>query len=223
MLSPLDLVLPAVCGLCGRGRHPLCSQCLVGLPLLTGPGCARCGKPTAAPVADCRECRGRRLGFESAVAAVAFEGRGRDLAVRFKDAGLRGLAEPAGALIATIVARPDGDVVTWVPSDRWRTIHRGYHPAQALAVCLARSWRMPARPLLRAGPFRRPQRGLGHAARRRNVRDAFRAAGSLAGERVVIVDDVFTTGATLSACATALRRGGAGAVAAVSLARVVRM
>lgn len=223
MPSPLDLVLPAVCGLCGRGRHPVCPQCLVGLPLLIGPSCARCGKPTAAPVADCRECRGRRLGFESAAAAVAFEGRGRDLVVRFKDAGLRSLAEPASALIATVVAAPDGDVVTWVPPDRWRTIHRGYHPAQALAVWLARRWRLPARALLRAGPLRRPQRGLDHAARRRNVRDAFQLQSGLGGERVVIVDDVFTTGATLSACGTALRRGGAATVVAVSLARVVRM
>jgi predicted amidophosphoribosyltransferase len=221
--SPLDLVLPAVCGLCGRGGHPLCPQCLLALPLLTGPACARCGKPTAAPVHGCRECRGRRLGFESAVAAVAFEGRGRDLAVRFKDAGLRGLAEPASGLIATVVAAPEADVVTWVPPDRWRTIQRGYHPAQALAASLARRWRMPARALLAAAPIRRPQRGLGHAARRRNVRDAFRVRGALGGERVVIVDDVFTTGATLSACAAALRRGGAGSVVAVSLARVVRI
>lgn len=223
MPSLLDLVLPAVCGLCRSGRHPLCATCLLALPLLTGPACARCGKPTAAPVGDCRECRGRRLGFESAAAAVAFEGRGRDLAVRFKDAGLRGLAEPAGALIATVVAAPEADLVTWVPPDRWRTIHRGYHPPQVLAASLARRWRMPARPLLRAGPFRRPQRGLGHAARRRNVRDAFGVRDRLGGERVVLVDDVFTTGATLSACAAALRRGGAGAVVAVSLARVVRM
>lgn len=223
MASLLDLVLPAVCGLCRSGRHPLCPSCLLALPLLTGPACARCGKPTSAPAADCRECRGRRLGFEAAVAAVAFEGRGRDLVVRFKDAGLRGLAEPASAVIATIVPAPAADIVTWVPPDRWRTIHRGYHPAQTLAERLAGRWALPARPLLRAGPLRRPQRGLGHAARRRNVRGAFRADAPLDGERVVIVDDVFTTGATLSACAAALRRGGAGRVVAVSLARVVRM
>jgi ComF family protein len=183
----------------------------------------RCGKPTAEPVADCRDCRGRRLGFDTAIAAIAFEGRGRDLVVRFKDAGLRGLSEPAAGVVATVVPRPECDVITWVPADRWRTIQRGYHPAQMLAAQLAQRWGVPAQELLRAAPIRRPQRGLDHAARRRNVRDAFRTASALAGERIAIVDDVFTTGATLSACGTALRRGGSGAVAAVSLARVVRI
>lgn len=191
--------------------------------MLGGPECARCGKPTAEPVADCRECQGRRLGFDTAVAALAYEGGGRDLVVRFKDAGLRGLAELAAGVIATVVRRPECDVVTWVPADRWRTVHRGYHPAQLLAVALALRWQLPAQPLLRAAPIRRPQRGLDHAARRRNVRGAFRPRGTVAGQRVVLVDDVYTTGATLSACGTALRRGEAGAVTAVSLARVVRM
>jgi predicted amidophosphoribosyltransferase len=218
----LDLLVPPMCCLCGGGGDPVCPVCLGALPLLDGPVCRRCGKPTAEPTADCRECRGRRLGFDSAAAAVAFEGRGRDLVLRFKDAGLRGLGDLGAGLIATVVPQPGCDVLTWVPADRWRTIHRGYHPAQVLARRLAERWGLPAADLLAAAPIRRPQRGLDHAARRRNVRAAFRARAGLAGERVAVVDDVFTTGATLGACATALRRGGAGTVAGVSLARVVR-
>jgi competence protein ComFC len=219
----LDLLIPARCALCGHGGDPVCPACLAALPVLGGPGCARCGKPTAEPVADCRECQGRRLGFDTAVAAIAFEGGGRDLVVRFKDSGLRGLGELAAGVVATVVPRPDCDVVTWVPADRWRTIQRGYHPAQVLAAALAHRWQLPAQGLLGAAPLRRAQRGLDHAARRRNVRDAFHPREPLRGRRVALVDDVYTTGATLSACGTALRRGGAGAVAAVSLARVVRM
>ena len=192
------------------------------LPVLGGPACARCGKPTVVAVGDCRECRGRRLGFDSAVAAVAFEGRGRDLVLRFKDGGLRGLAATAAGIVATVCPPPECEALTWVPGDRWRTLRRGYHPAQELALGLADRWGVPARPLLAAAPIRRRQRGLDHVARRRNVRGAFRAASALAEERIVVVDDVFTTGATLSACAAALRRGGAGPVAAVTLARVVR-
>lgn len=219
----LDLLLPACCALCGRGGEPVCPACVRALPLLDGPACARCGKPTVAPVADCRECRGRRLGFEAAVAAVAFEGRGRDLVLRFKEGGLRGLAATAAGLVATVCGAPECDAITWVPGDRWRTLRRGYHPAQELALGLADRWGVPARPLLAAPPLRRRQRGLDHVARRRNVRGAFHAASALAGERIAVVDDVFTTGATLSACAAALRKGGAGPVAAVTLARVVRI
>ncbi len=218
----LDLLLPACCALCGRGGEPVCPDCVRALPVLGGPACARCGKPTVVAVGDCRECRGRRLGFDSAVAAVAFEGRGRDLVLRFKDGGLRGLAATAAGIVATVCPPPECDALTWVPGDRWRTLRRGYHPAQELALGLADRWGVPARPLLAAAPIRRRQRGLDHVARRRNVRGAFRAASALAGERIVVVDDVFTTGATLSACAAALRRGGAGPVAAVTLARVVR-
>jgi competence protein ComFC len=219
----LDLLLPACCALCGHGGEPICPACVHALPLLSGPACARCGKPTVAPVADCRECRGRRLGFEATVAAVAFEGRGRDLVLRFKDGGLRGLAETAAGIMATVCEAPECDVLTWVPGDRWRTLRRGYHPAQELALGLAGRWGVPARPLLTGAPLRRRQRGLDHVARRRNVRGAFRSASALAGERIVVVDDVFTTGATLSACAAALRSGGAGRVTAVTLARVVRI
>jgi predicted amidophosphoribosyltransferase len=108
-----------------------------------------------------------------------------------------------------------------VPPDGWRTIGRGYHPPELLARELAARWNLPAAPLLRAAGRRRPQRGLDPRARRANVRRAFRARDP-APSQVVLIDDVYTTGATLSACADELRRAGASSVTALSLARAVR-
>jgi predicted amidophosphoribosyltransferase len=216
----LDLLLPPVCALCRRAGPLLCGGCLRALPLLAAPVCARCGAPTIVAVDDCRECRGRRLGFARARAAVAYDGAGRALVHAFKDAGLRALAEAGADLVVLCVPPPAAAELTWVPATRWRELRRGYHPPRLLAEALGRRWGMPARPLLDGPAFRRSQRGLGPAERRANVRGAFRAraaAGSLA-----LVDDVYTTGATLAACARALRAAGASSVEAVTLARAVR-
>jgi predicted amidophosphoribosyltransferase len=113
------------------------------------------------------------------------------------------------------------DAVTWVPADRWRLIGRGYHPPELLARRLGAAWSVPAVPLLVAHGKRRPQRGLDLRARRANVRHAFRTAAS-APHRVALVDDVHTTGATLSACSRVLGAAGAEDVHAVSLARALR-
>jgi ComF family protein len=188
------------------------------LPLIAGHRCDRCGGAAHRPVSACAACRGRRLGYDRAVAALEYSGTARDLVHAFKDGGLRSLAAPAAALIALVVERPDADLVTWVPADPLRQAIRGYHPPRLLAGALARAWGLDARPLLR-GPFhRRPQRGLSRAERRANVRDAF-VSHPVNGRALVLVDDVMTTGATISAAARSLRRGGAISVLAVALAR----
>lgn len=219
-MRAIDLVAPPGCCLCLASGGLLCGPCLRSLPLLGGPACERCGMPTALWVRDCRSCRGVRLGFASARAGLAYEGRARDLVHAFKDRAQRGLAELAAGLVAIAVPAPAAGLVTWVPADRWRLIQRGYHPPELLARALADRWSAVAQPLLEAAGRRRPQRGLDSAARRANVRDAFRAAGP-APDAVVLVDDVHTTGATLSAAARELRRAGAAQVHAVTLARAV--
>ena len=222
MPSLLDLLLPPACAVCGAAGPLLCQGCLLAMPLLREPLCARCGRPTDTPVPDCRECRGRRLGFATARAAVAHHDAGAGLVHRLKQGGLRGLAEPAAALIAFAVPAPEVEAVCWVPADRWRLIARGENPPELIAAALARRWGLPARSLLDVCRARRPQRGLGVTERRANVRGAFRATGP-SPRAVCLVDDVLTTGATLSACAGELRRAGAERVEAVTLARVVRL
>src|SRR5438552_18365031 len=103
----------------------LCRGCSDGFHRLTGPLCARCGAPTAWPVARCRECAGRRLAFASARAAVRYDEDVRRLVRAWKEQGQRGLAEDAAAIVADVVARPDVLPVTFVPPDPGRRLRRG--------------------------------------------------------------------------------------------------
>ena len=168
---------------------------------------------------NCPECRDRRLGFERARAALHYQGDTPRLVYALKDGGMRGLAGHAAALMVMVLERPAVDTLTWVPPDRFRLIRRGYHPPQLLAVELGRRWSLPVSELLSQRGRRPPQRGLDLRSRRANVRESFHAITS-APPSVLLVDDVHTTGATLEACAHALRRAGAARVEAATLARV---
>ena len=169
----------------------------------------------------CRECAGRRLAFASARAAVAYDDAVRAFVTAWKEHGLRRLAETAAELVAETVPVPGGNALTFVPADVERTRRRGRHPAEALAATLARAWELPFEGLLVRARATRRQRGLPLAERRRNVARAFAAVTS-APARVVLVDDVYTSGATAAAAASALRSAGARAVHVVTFARAVR-
>jgi predicted amidophosphoribosyltransferase len=216
----LNLVLPRRCAVCRIPGTDLCGTCLDGLRRLAGPLCARCGAPTAWPVSRCRECSGRRLAFASARAAIAYDDPATRFVGAWKERGLRGLASAAADLMVEVLPPPRG-TLTFVPADGDRWLERGHHPAERLAGELSRRWDLPASKLLvRTGRSRR-QRGLPLAERRRNVSGAFRATRSVPPS-VVLVDDVYTTGSTATAAASALRKGGARDVHVVALARAVR-
>lgn len=217
----LDLLLPLRCVVCGAGSRAVCEPCLSGLRRLAGPRCDRCGSPTSWPVARCSECQGRRLAFASARSAVAYEHGAKALVSAWKERGLRGLAQDAGAIVAEVVPRPRTSTITFVPPDADRALKRGYHPAESLARALGSHWQLPVVALLERTRPAPPQRGLGLAERRRNVRRGFRAR-ERAPSRIVLVDDVYTSGATAAAAASALRKAGARHVEAVTFARAVR-
>jgi len=218
----LDLLLPARCVVCAAGGEQLCAGCRESLPLLRPPFCDRCGAPTSWPVSRCRECSGRRLAFASARAAVEYDDRVRRFVAAWKERGLRRLAaEAAEAVAGAIEPPPDVAVLTYVPPDRERVLERGHHPAQRLALELGRRWELPVRALVGRTRSVPHQRGLSRADRRRNVAGAFRPA-AVAPAHVALVDDVYTSGATVAAAASALRKGGARTVEVVTFARVVR-
>ena len=139
----------------------------------------------------------------------------------WKERGLRPFAVPAARLVVETVPRPAADVITYIPPDGDRSLKRGHHPAQRLAQELASAWGIECRPLLgRVRPVAR-QTGLSLAERRRNVRGAFAVTVAPSGA-VAVVDDVYTTGATVNAAAAALRAVGTTDVHVISFARAVR-
>jgi predicted amidophosphoribosyltransferase len=216
----LDLLLPQRCVVCRRGGTQICRACLAGLPRIEPPLCERCGLPTAWPVRRCRECSGRRLSFASARAAVYYDEAVRAFVAAWKERALRRLAAPAVSLILEVVPPPGAEAVTFIPPDPDRGLKRGHHPPRQLAEALAREWELPLETPLRRQATKR-QRGLSRAERRRNVAGVFEAEPR-APRSVVLVDDVFTSGATANAAASALRKAGAARVEVVTFARVVR-
>ena len=212
----LDLLLPRLCVVCGKGGAQLCRACRAALPALPPPLCALCGAPTAWPVGRCRECSGRRLAFASARAAVVYDGEVRRLVRAWKEHGVRTLATELAAVVADRLPRPEAGLVTFVPPDRHRRLERGFHPAEHLARSLAAHWQLPCEGLLRRVAPAPRQRGLSRVERARNLRGAF--VGRAVPMPVVLVDDVYTTGATAHAAAATLGSH----VDVVTFARTVR-
>lgn len=225
----IDLIAPRRCLGCGAAGPELCAACVDGLRLLEGPLCPCCGSPRPRARADdagerCRECRTRTLAFATARAAVAYDDALRGFVGAWKERGVRGAAPLAAGLVLGAVPRPRGaEAITWVPPDRDRALRRGDHPAERLARALGQGWGLPAQPLLARRAGSRRQRGLGRSERQANVLGAFRALGmGPPPHALVLVDDVYTTGATVSAAAAALLAAGARRVDVVTLARAVR-
>jgi len=134
----------------------------------------------------------------------------------WKERGLRTLADAAAGLVVARIPRPDAEVVTFVPADGWRARQRGHHPAERLARGVAERWALPCEPLLRRVGSAPRQRGLSLGERRRNLKAAFSSVHE--ANFVLLVDDVYTTGATANAAAAALR----GTVQVITFARALR-
>jgi predicted amidophosphoribosyltransferase len=150
-----------------------------------------------------------------------YDERARTFVRSWKEQGRRRLAVEAAALVAEVIAAPGVDVLVHVPGDPERAWERGSVAPRGLAIALARLWRLPAADILHRLHSLPRQRGLGLAERRRNVRRSVVANGDVP-RAVCLVDDVYTSGATANACASALRRVGAHRVDVVTLARAVR-
>ncbi|HYI75753.1 MAG TPA: double zinc ribbon domain-containing protein [Gaiellaceae bacterium] len=220
-MRALDLLLPERCAICDLPGAALCDGCRRGFTLLLPPVCERCGSPGPWPVRRCAECAGRRLGFVAARSALVYDAHARTFVRRWKEGGRRGLAREAAELVAETVRKPDAGCLVPVPGDPERAWRRGDVPARGLARELASLWGLTALDALERRRALPRQRGLSLDERRRNVRDSVVARARVPAD-VCVVDDVYTSGATAGACATACRRFGARRVRVVTLARAVR-
>ena len=219
----LDLILPPRCGSCRRVGSWLCPTCRAAIRRLDEPLCRRCGVEVESARRECG-CRARLPSLTRLRSAVAYEGPAEAAIHRFKYEGWRRLAEPLAQLLAERLT-VEGLSARWVlavPLHPERQRKRGFNQAELLAVQLRRHLRArrPTGELVRTRPTP-PQVGRDWRTCHENVKGAFEWRGpDLAGGAVVVVDDVATTGATLDACAAALRLRGSGPVTGVSVARV---
>jgi len=216
----LDLLFPPSCGVCGTGGSFLCLTCRARLPAADGPRCRRCWAITARAV--CGDCAHSPL--DGARALYVFDGGARALVHELKYRSLHALAQPMAELLAdSFLVEPfPADVVMPVPLHRRRRRQRGFNQSELLARVLARraELELDVRTLQRTRDTPQQTQTDDRTRREQNVRAAFSCRTSLIGRRVLLIDDVWTTGATLRECARTLRQAGAASVWALTFCHV---
>jgi len=241
----VSVFFPAGCRLCDRlllraSRIPVCENCLASFARLQGALCETCGQPLAtwsfgnapgpqqaSPVSLCPECRVRTYGFDRARSFASYKAFLVRAIVLLKFERIEPLGRWFAERLAEVAAQHGlaADIVVPVPLHRQRERERGYNQAKLIARPLARKLGLPCRSLLLVRSRPRPDKHiLSLEERWESVRGAFatRPGTQVDNLRVLLVDDVMTTGATLDACAKALRGAGAKSVIGLTVARAAR-
>lgn len=221
----LDLLYPPCCVGCGVRGSFLCSSCQSSLPRLLPPLCAKCGRSLASATL-CPSCERRSMQIDGIRSPFRFDGAVRQAIIDFKYRNVKALAAPLAQLMREyLVAKPlPAEVLVPVPLHRHRLRQRGYNQASLLARELGRLSSMPAveDSLVRLRDTPAQTRTKSAEERQNNVAQAFVCRGQkLAGKGILLIDDVCTSGATLDACAAALKAVGATSVWGLTVAREV--
>ncbi len=219
--SALDFVFPIHCAGCGREGGVICGQCVDGLERLTAPYCRVCANPGVNGL--CRWCGQSPPGFDSLRSPFRFEGPVKDAIHRLKYKGERASTGLLARLMAEYLeGNPvPADALVPTPLHPRRLRSRGYNQSALLARELGKRLSLPVREdlLIRVRNPRPQVETQSQQERRVNVADNFACRTDAAGLTVLLIDDVATTGSTLSECATALKAAGAARVHALTLAR----
>ena len=209
-------------------RYPVCRKCLAAPePLDAEYFCVSCRTPFQNPFpldenGLCGLCRAGVRGFDAAYSFAAYDGVLRKLIHLYKYGRIQTLSRPLGDLLARALPLDEGfDCIVPVPLHWIRQWKRGFNQSELLARAIGRRTGIPVMKALRRSRSTKVQAGLSNHGRRRNVHKAFRAR-PVEGKRILLIDDVMTTGATATACAQALKRAGAARVALLTVARADR-
>ena len=232
-----SVVFPAGCRICEQlltdaKRLPICEMCLSSFVPIPPGSCELCGLPAAfdpefpRAVAYCRDCQEHRFAFQVARSIGLYEGMLVRAILLLKYERIEPLgvwfAERLAAVVAKERERFNADVIVPVPLDRLRARERGFNQVDLFGKPLARRLGLPYKPVLLMRSRPRPEKHLlRNEERWEAVRGAFalRQGGRVDNLRILLLDDVMTTGATLDACSRALREAGAQSVAALTIAR----
>ncbi|MEP6808817.1 MAG: ComF family protein [Chthoniobacterales bacterium] len=228
----VSLFYPATCSICtgpiGFGEY-LCDACAAKAPRIKPPFCTTCSEPFDGAITEtfsCANCAHRLLHFEAAVSSYRSRGVVRTLLHHFKYGKQFYLRHPVADWLAQTLEDPRlrgrrFDLVIPVPLHPTRKRERGFNQAELLAELFSARAGLTMRPLLERIRYTTTQTAFDRAERMENLRDAFRLRkkADVRGLRVLLIDDVLTTGSTLSECARVLKAGGALTVHAATAAR----
>lgn len=231
--AAIDFLIPPLCHVCrtfipNAGHLHICPACREQLVPIASPQCLVCGVPFLGAGYDhlCGACSTSRQHIDAARAALVYEGACRDLVHAFKYRNKTHLRRPLALLtiecLTAFVRERTPDLIMPVPLHRKRLRSRGFNQAVLLGELFSYHWNIPLdRYNLRRVRWTEPQVNLSAGDRRANVKGAFavQSPEQLRGRRVLLVDDVLTTGSTVEECATVLKNASAADVSVVTVAR----
>jgi ComF family protein len=220
-----DFFFPQFCIGCGREGEVICPACIAKLPRLSPPFCSRCGLPQTGGK-PCRDCAGLELAIDGIRSPLIFQKLAREAVHQFKYQNIRVMATSLAAVLHDYLTENpiDADMFIPVPLHPRRLRERGYNQSLLLAHQLGRLCGTSVRSdILKRSVNTPPQaRTVSSIERHHNMREAFTSLdGKVKGKRVLLIDDVSTSGATLDACASALKQAGALCVWGLTVAREI--
>ena len=225
----LNWLYPPACIACrvklpvNMGNFYICERCEPLFEKVTPPSCNKCGQVLNADDENCASCFGKCFHFESNVSMFMYDELMRDLLRDMKFRNKKRIATGLGLLFAKSIELPDEEfLLTWLPMHPKKQKERGFNQAEIMAKEVAKEFGIPCKNLLKRTVDTPAQSGLHPKLRKENVMGAFETNQTVLGASIIIIDDIFTTGASLDECAKVLKESGAKNVCAQTLALTPR-